>query len=148
MAPFIVLLSQLSCSLFMSGLIWMVQVVHYPLFSEVGAESFPAYESKHCSSISLLVGPVMLVEMISAVVFVFLHPRQVSTTGAVICPLLLVAVWVSTWCFQIPHHDLLSHAYDVKSIKLLVDYNWIRTVLWTVRSIVLLAMTYRCLASA
>lgn len=148
MAPLVVLLLQLTCSIFMTGLIWMVQLVHYPLFSEVGAESFPSYESKHCASISPLVGPVMLVELISAVAFVFVHPRQVSTVSTLVCLLLLGCVWLSTWYFQIPQHEMLSHVYDAKSIKMLVDYNWIRTVLWTVRSIVLLTMTYKCLASS
>ena len=29
------------------GLIWIVQVVHYPLFGRVGREGFAAYESAH-----------------------------------------------------------------------------------------------------
>ena len=29
---------------FMTGVIWFVQVVHYPLMARVGAEGFAAYE--------------------------------------------------------------------------------------------------------
>jgi hypothetical protein len=31
----------------MVGLIWFVQVVHYPLFASVGADEFVAYENAH-----------------------------------------------------------------------------------------------------
>lgn len=31
----------------MVGLIWFVQVVHYPLFASVGADGFTDYETAH-----------------------------------------------------------------------------------------------------
>ncbi len=34
------------CALFMAGLIWFVQVVHYPLFDQVGKAEFTAYASR------------------------------------------------------------------------------------------------------
>ena len=35
----------------MVGLIWTVQVVHYPLFESVGAEAYPNYQSRHIDRI-------------------------------------------------------------------------------------------------
>lgn len=42
----------------MVGLIWTVQVVHYPLFESVGAEAYPNYQSRHIDRIgAVLVVP-------------------------------------------------------------------------------------------
>ena len=35
-----VLLTHLAATLYMVGVIWFVQVVHYPLFARAGAEGF------------------------------------------------------------------------------------------------------------
>ena len=44
----VVLLSlHLAATAAMTGLIWFVQVVHYPLFAAVGADQFVAYEVAH-----------------------------------------------------------------------------------------------------
>ena len=56
-----VLLANLSTTLFMVGVIWFVQVVHYPLFSRVGGEGFALYSKAH-SRLTTYVGPPMLVE--------------------------------------------------------------------------------------
>ena len=47
----------------MTGLIWFVQVVHYPLFARVGEEGFHAYEAAHARATSRVVAPLMLGEV-------------------------------------------------------------------------------------
>lgn len=47
----------------MVGLIWPIQVVHYPLFSSVGAEQFQEYSEDHQRLITYLVLPLMFVEL-------------------------------------------------------------------------------------
>ena len=46
------LLLQLGTTLPLVGLIWLVQVVSYPLFARVGAAEFPAYHAAHARLIS------------------------------------------------------------------------------------------------
>ena len=36
----LILLTQVFATLFMVGLIWFVQIVHYPLYAKVGREQF------------------------------------------------------------------------------------------------------------
>jgi hypothetical protein len=57
-----VLLANLAATLFMVGVIWFVQVVHYPLFSRVGSEKFSLYPKAHSRLTTYVVGPPMLVE--------------------------------------------------------------------------------------
>ena len=75
-----VFLTHITATLYMTGLIWFVQIVHYPLFSRVGNAEFPAYEQRHTVLTTWVVGPPMLVEGITALILIWLRPGGV--TGA------------------------------------------------------------------
>ncbi len=114
----------------MAGLIWFVQVVHYPLMAEVGADRFPAYERNHTRRTTLVVAPAMLIEASCAAALVMLQPRSVlAITGAVIAALL----WLSTFAVQVPLHARLERGFDAAAHRRLVRSNWLRTAAWTVR---------------
>ena len=59
-----VLLAHLAATLIMVGVIWFVQVVHYPLFSRVGPEKFSLYTEAHPRLATYVVGPPLLVEAV------------------------------------------------------------------------------------
>ena len=59
-----------STTLFMTGLVWMVQIVHYPLFKNVGSEQFLHYEKQHSKLITYIVAPVMSFELVSGIILV------------------------------------------------------------------------------
>lgn len=61
-----VILFNAASTLMMTGVIWFVQVVHYPLFAEVGRAEFAQYEASHSGLTTLIVAPLMLVELITA----------------------------------------------------------------------------------
>jgi hypothetical protein len=46
----------------MIGIIWFVQVVHYPLMALVGRDGYPAYQAAHSRRTTFVVMPPMLVE--------------------------------------------------------------------------------------
>ena len=62
-ADLLALLAQAATTLPLVGLIWTIQLVHYPLFDGVGAEGFAAYERRHAAAITWLVAPLMLGEL-------------------------------------------------------------------------------------
>jgi hypothetical protein len=66
-----ILLAHLAATLFMVGVIWFVQVVHYPLFSRVGPEKFSLYSEAHSRLTTYVVGPPMLAEASTALLLVF-----------------------------------------------------------------------------
>lgn len=123
---------QLFCSLFMTGLIWFVQIVHYPLFSYIEPHCFPDYAKKHQWLTSWVVGPIMLTEVFSAIVLFIQHRFFLLNI------MLLTGIWLSTAILQIPLHGRLAEHYDLENIHSLVRGNWIRTILWTLKSIVLI----------
>ncbi len=48
------------------GLIWFVQLVHYPLFAAVGEAGYPDYQRRHVRWTTVVVAPLMLVEAATA----------------------------------------------------------------------------------
>jgi hypothetical protein len=135
-----VLLANLAATLVMVGIIWFVQIVHYPLFSRVGAAGFRAYSGAHSRLTGLVVGPMMLAEAATAVALVLAPPAGVppwlSATGLT----LLVVIWLSTALLQAPRHRELGLSFDAASHRFLVASNWLRTACWSARGIVVLWM--------
>lgn len=120
----------------MVGLIWIVQVVHYPLFAKVGGDSFPEYQRSHTTLITFVVMPLMLTELGSAVALCALPLPLYAHQMAVIGTALLGIIWLSTFLVQVPLHDALLKGFVSTTHKKLVRTNWVRTIAWTLRGIV------------
>ncbi len=122
-------------TLSMVGIIWFVQVVHYPLFREVDRVNFPGYEKLHQERTSRIVGPLMLSEAICAVLLVWASPPGVAPILLWVGLLLVALVWASTWLIQVPAHARLSVRFDEPTHRWLVRSNWLRTCSWTLRGV-------------
>lgn len=128
---------------FMTGLIWFVQIVHYPLFAAVGLEQFPAYAERHRQLTSLVVAGPMLTEIITALLLAVLWKRSDSLLlwG---CFALVFAIWICTLCFSIPCHEkLCSTGFSSTTHQYLVTSNWLRTIFWTIRALLLAFIIYK-----
>ena len=129
------LIAHAACTWAMTGLIWLVQVVHYPLFALVGASAFPGYHAAHTRLVALVVAPLMIVEAGAAVWIVVsrVDDAWVAWTGLT----LVAVVWLATFGLAVPRHDaLMRDGYDLAVIESLVATNWVRTVAWTLRAAV------------
>jgi hypothetical protein len=135
-----VLLAQAFASLALTGLIWCIQVVHYPLFAAVGRDEFTRYEADHARLITLVVGPLMLVELAAALWLAAVRPAGVPAWMAWTGLALVAAIWLSTAAIQVPCHAKLAAGFDAEVHARLVSSNWIRTVAWTARGLLALAM--------
>lgn len=116
------------------GLIWVIQVVHYPLLKNVGRGNFVAYHERHMALVTWVVGPLMLAEAGSAGLLILLGERSLLF-GISLAPLALV--WASTVILQIPLHQRLTRGYNAATIDRLVSTNGWRTLGWTVRGLCL-----------
>ncbi len=135
----------LAATLYMTGLIWFVQVVHYPLMAKVGPDHFPAYEQAHTRLTGRIVAPVMLLELATALALLRFRPTSLSLAMPIAGLALLAIIWLSTWALQIPCHNALSAAFDPATHHRLVTSNWLRTTCWTLRSALALLVTARLL---
>jgi len=135
-----VLVVQVAATWFMVGLIWMVQIVHYPLFRAIPADSFETYEASHTSAIGRLLILPAGIEVVSAAALVWYRPDEVPLWMVMLSGALLAAIWVVTALVQAPLHRRLLDGYDRATVERLVRTNWFRTGAWTLRGVVVAAM--------
>ncbi|MDQ3247618.1 MAG: hypothetical protein M3Q45_00280 [Chloroflexota bacterium] len=134
----LLILINLSATLIMVGVIWVVQIVHYPLFNQVGADSFVRYHAAHSSLITLVVGPTMVVEAVTTALLLFYRPPHLSGLILWIGAVLLALIWLSTGFVQVAQHTILGAGFDADVHRLLVTTNWIRTLAWSLRGLLML----------
>lgn len=129
--------AQFIAAVVMTGIIWFVQIVHYPLLATVGASEFCDYTRRHQVLITWIVAPPMLVEVASAGALLVLAPVLLSSPAYTAALGLLFVIWISTAVLQVPLHGKLCQARDEHNIHRLVLTNWIRTIAWTARAVLL-----------
>ena len=130
----------------MMGLIWLIQLVHYPLMAYVGEAGFTAYEVRHAQWITLIVGPLMLTEALTAVLLLYYTP--VFKNAPILLSIgivLLLVIWGSTALLQVPCHEILSKGFNLEAINRLTSTNWIRTIGWSLRGLLLAYLLWQCL---
>jgi hypothetical protein len=135
-----ILVLHAAVTLAMTGLIWFVQIVHYPLMARVPAEAFVDYERQHTQRTGWVVGPLMFIELGTAVVLIVRPPEAIDVGLAWTGLALLSVIWLSTILLQVPCHRRLERGFDAAVVRRLIHTNWIRTTAWTARSVVALIM--------
>jgi hypothetical protein len=122
----------------MFGLIWLVQLVLYPAFSYVEASQFRKFHFFHTQRITFIVGPLMCLELAASLGVFLLQPNALWGGGLA----LTIAIWLHTLFVSVPIHNCLgiieNNEQRLVQIHRLVQTNWWRTVLWTVRSALVL----------
>ena len=118
---------------FMVGLIWTIQLVHYPLFARVGSDGFTAYEADHTRRMGWVLALPATLEVLTGGLLVWDRPEGVPLWIVIASGFLLFLIWLVTIAVQVPHHTSLSAGFDLGRIHSLVASNWSRTLLWTAR---------------
>jgi hypothetical protein len=144
MLELFIFLANVSATWFLCGLIWFVQVVHYPAFCDVGAHAFPSYHARHTRRTTAVVLGPMVVELVTAALLAARPAPWISAPAAWGGLALVALLWGSTFALQVPMHRRLGVAFADVPHRRLCATNWIRTAAWTARAILLTA----CLASA
>jgi hypothetical protein len=124
----------------MVGLIWVVQVVHYPMLALYSQQSPAIAVVDHQRRITWVVGPLMAVEGVSALILLFDRPSTMGVLTAWVAAMLVGLALVSTVLIQVPLHAQLATAHDAQAARRLIASNWVRTVAWTAKGLLLLAV--------
>ena len=125
-------------TLTMGGLLWFVQIVHYPLFARLPADGAVGYEREHMQRTTGVVAPLMLTEAATAIWLVVRPSADVSLPIAIAGLVLVGVIWLSTFLFQVPCHRRLADGHDPNAVRRLVATNWIRTIAYTARAVLAL----------
>jgi len=117
------------------GIIWLIQLVHYPGFKYLDSDLTRDFHKMHTSKITPIVAPLMCAEMGLTCIDIYKQP----SAATVLHLALVIIIWLSTFMMQVPLHQKLTVEYDQKSINKLIKTNWIRTSAWTLK---LISMIY------
>ncbi len=123
-------------TLFMVGMIWTIQVVHYPLFASVGLDEFPAYEAAHSARITWVILIPWAVQGLTTLALLVAPPdgvpRWLPWAGAVLAAIPVLVTIVAS----VPAHSVLTNGFDADAHARLVNTNWLRTLAWSGHGVV------------
>jgi len=142
----LVFVLHVATTMFMVGLIWLIQIVHYPLFAHVGDNTFLDYHKRHTQWITTIVAPLMLLELATGLLLWLMAPLQpfwiLNTMG-------IAVIWGSTAFWQVRLHKQLSLVDGTARLALirqLVASNWLRTIFWSFRCLLLVGLLLEMLS--
>ncbi len=121
----------------MVGVIWMVQLVQYPMLLTYGALAPGDAFAEHQRRISWVVGPLMAVEGVSTLLLLAVRPETMAAWTAWMAAVMLAVALGSTVLIQVPLHARLAEGQDDGAARRLITTNWARTVAWTARGLLL-----------
>ena len=121
-----------------TGLIWTIQLVHYPSMKFIPEEKFTAYHNFHSQRISILAIPIMLIELFTSLELFYQNGSSYNHIFTINL-ILVISIWISTFLIQVPMHNTLSSAKNARVLNNLILSNWIRTILWTAKSLLMVS---------
>ncbi|VGO22078.1 hypothetical protein [Pontiella sulfatireligans] len=112
----------------MATLIWMVQLVIYPVFRDVVPERFHDWHLKYMKTISRIVIPLMFIQALCHGLLLVLQPSFLQWMASTA----ILAAWIVTFMLSVPCHQALQRSgHQIEIINRLIRTNWLRTLFWT-----------------
>lgn len=124
----------------MVGIIFFVQAVYLPLYRR-HCERFSVYDKNDLIHMGYLIGPVHLIESLSAIILAFMwSENHLYRIFAYINVGLMVLIWVVNWLLRMTNRNASGPLFIHKMHRILLTSNWFRTVCWTLRGFAVLMM--------
>ena len=120
------------------GLIWTIQLVHYPSMRYISKDKFTEYHNFHSMRISILAIPLMFAELVTSIILWYQNFNNTVQTVFLVNLIIVALIWLSTFLIQVPLHNALSKEKNTEKLSRFICTNWIRTILWTSRSILMI----------
>ena len=127
-------LAHAAAACFMAGLVWTMQLVHYPALEKSSSEVF----ARNVRRTIPLVVPAMAVEAATALLLLR-SSNRLAWIGAG----LLLFAWVISIFAVYPIHRRLSRTYSDDDFAGLLRMNRLRVAAWSARALVALALLRR-----
>ena len=138
--PDVVLVLNLVATLVMVGVIWFVQIVHYPLLAVVPVESAAEVAVDHQRRTGWVVMLPMTVEGFTTLGLLKWVPEGVAWWVPWLNGVFLAVALGCTVFLSVPRHARMAAHPDKSVGRELVLTNWPRTIAWTARGLVVAMM--------
>ena len=135
-----ILISNLVASCVMTGVIWFVQHVHYPLLAQVEMGQAVAVAEEHQRRTGHVVALPMAFEGLTTLALLAQQPAGVSWFLPWIGAILLAVALGCTVFLSVPLHAKMATNPDALVGAKLVATNWPRTIAWSLRAVVCVVM--------
>ena len=136
-------IAHLASTLVLVGIIWTVQVVHYPLMALVGEERFAAYEAAHSPRMAAVVMVPWTVQGLTTLGLLMSRPPGVPAPLVLAAAVAAAVPVIVTVVSSVPAHVALGSGFDPDAHRRLVRTNWIRTASWTAHAPIAVAILVR-----
>lgn len=121
-------------AVYMTGVIWFLQAVHYPLFQLVAPVEFYEYHRRHTGFTGWVTVPGGVAELVSGIFLVLLAPSILFYPVFAFAVLLLVLDWgVGGVMSETVCRRLRREGNGRRTISSLLLLNWFRTIARTLR---------------
>ena len=129
---------QIVCNSYLVSLVFMTQFITYPTFLHIDKDKFSEYHRKYVNNISFIVAPVMLIELLTLLLIAYFSSEFLIIKSL----FLLLVIWLTTFFIMIPSHNKISKTFNKKEINRLINYNWVRTILWSFKLLLIIFLYY------
>lgn len=129
--PMLAAIAHATSTLVLVGLIWTIQVVHYPLFVHVDAEVFSVFEAAHSRRITAVIAVPWAVQGLSTAALLLAPPSGVPRWLVLTTAVLALIPVVVTVGWSVPAHTALADGFDAAAHARLVATTWWRTAAFT-----------------
>lgn len=136
----VLVVGHMTSTLVLVGIIWTVQIVHYPLMAHVGEDRFIAYEAAHSPRMAAVVMIPWSVQGLTTLGLLLARPPGVSNTLLVAAAIAATVPVLATIGASVPAHVALGSGFDAQVHRRLVRTNWFRTVAWTAHAPIAVAI--------
>ena len=136
----IILLANFVAATVMTGVIWFVQWVHYPLLASVPVDRAVEIAIKHQRSTGQVLAIPMAVEGFTTLGLLISRPEGVQIIWPWIGAVLLAVALGSTVILSVPLHAKMVANPTAEVGRRLVVTNWPRTIAWSARAVVCTVM--------
>lgn len=138
--PDVVLVLNLVATLVMVGVIWFVQIVHYPLLAVVPVESASEVAVDHQRRTGWVVMLPMTIEGFTTLALLKWVPDGVAWWVPWLNGVFLAVALGCTVFLSVPRHARMAAHPDKSVGRELVLTNWPRTIAWSARGLVVTLM--------
>lgn len=121
---------QIASCFFLTGVISVIQLIHYPSFAQIDRKHFAFFHLKHTRALGIIAGLGMGAELLSAIWIL-----KVGSAWVVLNLVGVLLLWLITAFISVPLHNRLASGFDEEVFRSLVRTNWFRTSIWLIRSI-------------
>lgn len=119
----------------MAGLIWFVQLVHYPSYRDMAEEGFTGFQTRSTARTGFIVGPLIFAELGTAAGLLWKPLAGLAITWLWLGAALIAVNLASTVLVQVPLHLRLKAGHDPALVERLIRTTWVRTLAWSVRAV-------------